>query len=447
MNLDRRTGVGLGAVNLPLRSLDLAAHLRERFGVPVGIENDGNAIALAEWRVGAGPGATDLVALALGTGVGGGVVLDGRLYRGWAELGHVVVVADGPPCQGNCHGHGHLEAVASGRPPSASPSSSGARGPTRTDSSRRRSAATRRRARHSDRIGHLPRARDRLLRERLRAGARRRRRRFRDGRLGAPARAGAATPPARRRSDPPTTSSGSSRRRSATTPVSWAPASSASRRSTGCGRCRSSSARRRSGTSPTSPSACSRRCATRTSCCARTRAGRRCSSTATGSARGACVSVHRHNEARQARELIPRLEAGETHALVSDAGLPGVNDPGSRLVGAALDAGVEVTVLPGPSAVETALVASGLGVGQYRFLGYLPRRRPSSRRCGRSRAAGRYAAVAFESPKRLTGALVAVLAAVDPERRLAVCRELTKRFEETVARHGRRSSRSGFASR
>jgi glucokinase len=114
MNLDRRTGVGLGAVNLPLRSLDLASRLRGRFGVPVGIENDGNAIALAEWRVGAGQGATDLVALALGTGVGGGVILDGRLYRGWAELGHVVVVADGPPCQGSCHGHGHLEAVASG---------------------------------------------------------------------------------------------------------------------------------------------------------------------------------------------------------------------------------------------------------------------------------------------------------------------------------------------
>ena len=114
MNLDRRTGIGFGAVNLPLRSLDLAAHLRDRFSVPVGVENDGNAIALAEWRVGAGQGATDLVALALGTGVGGGVIADGRLYRGWAELGHVVVAADGPPCQGSCHGHGHLEAVASG---------------------------------------------------------------------------------------------------------------------------------------------------------------------------------------------------------------------------------------------------------------------------------------------------------------------------------------------
>ncbi|HEX2302653.1 MAG TPA: ROK family protein [Gaiella sp.] len=114
MNIDRKTGIALGAVNLPLESLDLAGHLRGRFGIPIGVENDGNAIALAEWRVGAGRGATDLVALALGTGVGGGVVLDGRLYRGWAELGHVVVDADGPPCQGNCHGRGHLEAVASG---------------------------------------------------------------------------------------------------------------------------------------------------------------------------------------------------------------------------------------------------------------------------------------------------------------------------------------------
>jgi glucokinase len=114
MNLDRKTGIGLRAVNLPLESLDVAGWLRERFRVPVGIENDGNAIALAEWRLGAGRGATDFIALGLGTGVGGGLVLDGRLYRGWAELGHIVVLADGPPCQGNCDGRGHLEAVASG---------------------------------------------------------------------------------------------------------------------------------------------------------------------------------------------------------------------------------------------------------------------------------------------------------------------------------------------
>jgi len=113
-NLDRRTRVALHATNLPIAELDLVAHARERFGFPVGIENDANAAALAEWKLGAGRGASNLVMLTLGTGVGGGLVLDGRLYRGWAELGHVVVQADGPPCQGNCHGRGHLEVMASG---------------------------------------------------------------------------------------------------------------------------------------------------------------------------------------------------------------------------------------------------------------------------------------------------------------------------------------------
>jgi len=115
VNLDRVTGRGYRATNLPLHDIDLGARFRERFRLPVGVENDGNAAALAEWRLGAGRGASNLVMLTLGTGVGGGLVLDGRLYRGWAELGHVVVLAGGPPCQGNCHGHGHLEAVASGQ--------------------------------------------------------------------------------------------------------------------------------------------------------------------------------------------------------------------------------------------------------------------------------------------------------------------------------------------
>ncbi len=113
-NLDRRTGLLLRATNLPLDDVDLGGVLGDRFGLPVGIENDGNAAALAEWRLGAGRGTHDLVMLTLGTGVGGGIVLDDRLYRGWAELGHVVVELDGPPCQGNCHGRGHLEGVASG---------------------------------------------------------------------------------------------------------------------------------------------------------------------------------------------------------------------------------------------------------------------------------------------------------------------------------------------
>ncbi len=114
LNIDRRTGVALRAVNLPLHRVHFPDRARQRFGLPAGVENDGNAAALAEWRLGAGRTVTDLIMLTLGTGVGGGLVIDDRLYRGWAELGHVVVVAGGQPCQGNCHGRGHLEAHASG---------------------------------------------------------------------------------------------------------------------------------------------------------------------------------------------------------------------------------------------------------------------------------------------------------------------------------------------
>jgi glucokinase len=113
-NLHRETRRILRATNLPLDDLDLVAHARDRFGLPVGIENDANAAALAEWNLGAGRGTSTLVMLTLGTGVGGGLVLDKRLYRGWAEIGHVVLQAGGPPCLGNCHGRGHIEALVSG---------------------------------------------------------------------------------------------------------------------------------------------------------------------------------------------------------------------------------------------------------------------------------------------------------------------------------------------
>ena len=143
------------------------------------------------------------------------------------------------------------------------------------------------------------------------------------------------------------------------------------------------------------------------------------------------VSLHRHNEARRTEELLPLLLAGERHALVSDAGLPGVNDPGGRLVAAALAAGVEVSVLPGPSAVETALVASGIGGAGYRFLGYLPRRDSELDALWEEARSWPYAAVAFESPQRLPRSLDR-LARIDPARSVVVCRELTKRFEEVV---------------
>jgi glucokinase len=113
-NLARGTRRILRSTNLPLDDVDLLTHAAARFGLPVGIENDANTAALAEWKLGAGRGVSNLLMLTLGTGVGGGLVLDGRLYRGWVELGHVVLRAGGPPCQGNCHGHGHVEALISG---------------------------------------------------------------------------------------------------------------------------------------------------------------------------------------------------------------------------------------------------------------------------------------------------------------------------------------------
>jgi len=111
-NLERGTGRILNSVNLPLDDVDLVSRSRERFGLPVGVENDASAAALAEWRRGAGRGAGNLVMLTLGTGVGGGIVLDGRLFRGWAELGHIVVQQGGEEC--TCGGRGHLEVLASG---------------------------------------------------------------------------------------------------------------------------------------------------------------------------------------------------------------------------------------------------------------------------------------------------------------------------------------------
>ena len=112
--IDHTTGCAVGSNNIPLMDVPLADVMSERFGVPAAVENDANLATLAEWKLGAGRGADDLVMLTLGTGVGGGVVIGGALYRGWAELGHIVVIADGPPCQGNCTGRGHLEVLASG---------------------------------------------------------------------------------------------------------------------------------------------------------------------------------------------------------------------------------------------------------------------------------------------------------------------------------------------
>ena len=120
---------------------------------------------------------------------------------------------------------------------------------------------------------------------------------------------------------------------------------------------------------------------------------------------GRVLSYHEHNEAARTAELLPRLEAGERMALVSDAGMPGVSDPGARLVRAALDAGVPVTVLPGPSAVETALVASGLVGDRYHFVGFRPRGEKAQAELWAELRGWRFAVVAFESPQRLPATL------------------------------------------
>jgi glucokinase len=112
--VDASTGHVLGAVNTPLGDLEFRAEMREWLGLPVSVDNDASTAALAEHRAGVGRGVSNLVLLTLGTGVGGGVVIGGRLLNGWAELGHMVIVENGEPCQGACTGRGHVEAYCSG---------------------------------------------------------------------------------------------------------------------------------------------------------------------------------------------------------------------------------------------------------------------------------------------------------------------------------------------
>jgi 16S rRNA (cytidine1402-2'-O)-methyltransferase len=156
-----------------------------------------------------------------------------------------------------------------------------------------------------------------------------------------------------------------------------------------------------------------------------------------GIAAARLVSLHEHNERARAPELADRVRAGETVALVSDAGTPLVSDPGYALVRACVREGLPVEALPGPSAVVAALVVSGLPVERWRFVGFLLRKRAELERL---LADAPETTVAFESPRRLAGTLRS-LAALDPERAVAVCRELTKLHEEV-----RRGSAAELAS-
>ncbi len=140
------------------------------------------------------------------------------------------------------------------------------------------------------------------------------------------------------------------------------------------------------------------------------------------------VSYHDHNEEARARELIHRLTGGEDVALVSDAGTPLVSDPGYRLVRAAIDAGIRVTSLPGPSAVITALAASGLPPHPFRFIGFLPRAGAARRSALADLASDPATLIAFEAPRRLTDALRDALELLG-DRPACVARNLTKPHE------------------
>ena len=115
--IDQRHGIALGSVNIPLRGVPFRQKMGDRLDLPIGMDNDANAAAIAEWKAGAGRGTNDMIMLTLGTGVGGGLILGGKPYRGWfgagAEIGHMVIVHDGLPCR--CGGRGHLESYTSGK--------------------------------------------------------------------------------------------------------------------------------------------------------------------------------------------------------------------------------------------------------------------------------------------------------------------------------------------
>src|SRR6187401_1494857 len=141
------------------------------------------------------------------------------------------------------------------------------------------------------------------------------------------------------------------------------------------------------------------------------------------------VSYHEHNEARRTAELIEELAAGKNIAVISDAGLPGISDPGHRLLRACIERGLPYTIIPGPSAVLTALIGSGFNSEQFYFGGFLPVKSGGRERDLIAASAREETSVFFESPHRILKTL-AVCAEKFPQRQLCVARELTKQFEE-----------------
>lgn len=147
---------------------------------------------------------------------------------------------------------------------------------------------------------------------------------------------------------------------------------------------------------------------------------------------GRVVSFFEGNEEARTPELIGLLRAGFTVVLVTDAGMPSVSDPGYRLVAAAVEAGVDVSVIPGPSAVLTALAVSGLPVDRFAFEGFCPRKAGERAKVFGALAEDPRTLVFFESPHRTGDTLESMATAFGPDRRAAVCREMTKTYEEVV---------------
>ncbi len=389
-------GVALGAVNIPLRDVAFRDEMERRLELPVGIENDASCAAYAEFRLGAGRGVENFVMLTLGTGVGGGVVAMGRLFRAWTELGHMVIVEDGEPCHGACSGRGHVEAYCSGR--AADKIAQRVLGPEATahDLVEQRHPAL-------ERDRPSPRGRDRArsstssVRERVVIGGG-----FGVAAFDLLAPGGSARGPDARRSHRRARSSRSSARRSAPTAGLI-----------GAGLVAFEALR------VVPLAVCATPIGNLDDITLRVLAELRAADLVLAEdTRHTRILLERHGIARDAA-LLPRAQRGRagrdgarrgsrraSASLSSPTpGLPRVSDPGARLVRAALDAGVEVTVLPGPSAVETALVASGLGDGRFAFVGFLPRKAGELDALWRETAAWDGAVVAFESPQRLPAAL------------------------------------------